>query len=479
MISIIDPSGLSRCRGFSRRQFLRVGSLGCAGLTLPRVVTDLTAARQPSFIRDKSVVFLFLQGGPPQIEMFNPTMQAASDIRSCTGEVATTLPGVTFGGTFPKLAARADRVAIVRSYASGTGAHEDLHSLTGNSPSQSSMGAQYARLAGPLRAHSAMPTHSVILPEQIQPELKLGQPSSVFSHSFIRQHYPAPGDLGASYRGLFLDGSKGFLGDMELKLPSRRFEDRRLLLSQLDALKEKLSRTSDLTGSLAVESQAYEVLIKGIADAFDLTKEDPGTIDRYDTSGFFRMEDWHRGGKHYNGLMNQSRITNLLGKQMLLARRLCEAGCGFVTVVDCCWDFHGDSNNPPTPTGMSLLGHQADHAITAFLDDLEQRGLSDKILLVVTAEIGRTPRKEANGGTGHWSQLTPLLLAGGGLNMGQVVGTTDRYGGRPATRPYGPEHLRTTIMQTLFDPSEARLVPELPREILHAITESDPIQELV
>ena len=93
MISIIDPSGLSRCRGFSRRQFLRVGSLGCAGLTLPRVITDLTAARQPSFIRDKSVVFLFLQGGPPQIEMFNPTMQAASDVRSCTGEVATTLPG--------------------------------------------------------------------------------------------------------------------------------------------------------------------------------------------------------------------------------------------------------------------------------------------------------------------------------------------------------------------------------------------------
>ncbi len=83
------------------------------------------------------------------------------------------------------------------------------------------------------------------------------------------------------------------------------------------------------------------------------------------------MEDWHQGGKHYNGLRNQSRVTNLLGKQMLLARRLCEAGCGFVTVVDGCWDFHGDGNNPPTPVGMPLLGPQVDHAVAAFLDDLQ------------------------------------------------------------------------------------------------------------
>ena len=89
-----------------------------------------------------------------------------------------------------------------------------------------------------------------------------------------------------------------------------------------------------MEGVASFEQQAYDVLLRGIAGAFDLAKEDPDTIARYDTSRLFRMEDWHHGGRHYNGLQNQARITNLLGKQMLLARRLCEAGCGFVAVVD-------------------------------------------------------------------------------------------------------------------------------------------------
>lgn len=99
-----------------------------------------------------------------------------------------------------------------------------------------------------------------------------------------------------------------------------------------------------------------------------------------------------------SGLRFWSRVTNLLGKQMLLARRLCEAGCGFVTVVDGCWDFHGDGNNPPSPVGMPLLGPQVDHAVAAFLDDLEERGLSDDILLIVTGEMARSPKKGKNGG---------------------------------------------------------------------------------
>ena len=169
-----------------------------------------------------------------------------------------------------------------------------------------------------------------------------------------------------------------------------------------------------------------------------------------------------------------------LGKQMLLARRLCENGCGFVTVVDGCWDFHGDGNNPPTPVGMPLLGPQVDHAVAAFLDDLEERGLSDKILLVITGEMGRSPKKGGrNGGTGHWGRLTPLMVAGGGLRMGQVVGTTDRQGGEATSQQYLPQHLRATIMQTLFDAGEARLIPGLPTEIARSITVDEPIHELI
>ena len=162
-----------------------------------------------------------------------------------------------------------------------------------------------------------------------------------------------------------------------------------------------------------------------------------------------------------------------------MARRLCEAGCGFVTVVDGCWDFHGDGNNPPTPVGMPLLGPQVDHAVAAFLEDLEDRGLSEKILLVITGEMGRSPKKGGkNGGTGHWGRLTPLLVAGGGLRMGQIVGQTDRNGGEATSKQYLPEHLLATVMQTLFDPGQARLVTGLPNELGRNITANEPISEL-
>jgi len=191
------------------------------------------------------------------------------------------------------------------------------------------------------------------------------------------------------------------------------------------------------------------------------------------------MKEIHKGGKGFRP--NFSRTTNLLGKQMLLARRLCEAGAGFVTVVDSCWDFHGDGNNPPAAIGLPVLGPQADHAVAAFLDDLEARGLSDKILLVITGEMGRSPGKKGQSGvgTGHWANLTPLVLAGGGLKMGQVVGKSDAKGGSPATERYGPEQLLATIYHTLFDLGEVRVTSGLPTALVSAMTDHKPIKELV
>jgi hypothetical protein len=480
MFTISDNRPMRVCQGSTRRDFLRVGSLGLGGLTLSSLLSTDAQARDRSFIRDKSVVLLFLQGGPPQVEMFDPKMRAPAEIRSCTGEVKTNLSGVTFGGTFPKLGQMADRIAIVRSFASGDGGHNQLPVLTGASPTKATMGAQFARLAGANHPLTAMPTHSIVLPEQVQPGLKLGEPTGPFSYGYIKKNYPTAGGLGRAFDGLLLDGGDGLTSNLTLNTPRQRFDDRRNLLSQLDSLKRRVDRTGELAGASASDQQAFDVLVRGIADAFDLSKERPKTIANYDTSHLFRMEDWHKGGKYYNGLRNQSRVSNLLGKQMLLARRMCEAGCGFVTVVDGCWDFHGDGNNPPTPVGMPLLGPQVDHAVAAFLQDLEERGLSEKILLIVTGEMGRSPKKGGkNGGTGHWGRLTPLLVAGGGLRMGQVIGTTDHSGGEPTSKQYLPEHLLATVMQTLFDPGEARLVTGLPTELAKTITTSEPIRELM
>jgi uncharacterized protein (DUF1501 family) len=172
------------------------------------------------------------------------------------------------------------------------------------------------------------------------------------------------------------------------------------------------------------------------------------------------------------------RSSNLLGKQMLLARRLVEHGCGFVTVMDAGWDMHSNSNSPRNLGGMYWLGPQVDHAVAAFLDDVEARGLSDKILLVVTGEMGRTPRIGRDGGRDHWATLTPLLLAGGGLRMGQVVGQSDRQAGAPASERYTPRHLLGTVMETLFNVGEVRLAADLPRDVANAVSAGNLIREM-
>ena len=489
VLRISDTRSMRHCQGWTRRDFLQIGAAGSMGallgsgaasslLAAEAIRGDSSSASPPPFARDKSVVLLFLQGGPPQIETFDPKMEAPENVRSCTGECPTKIPGVSFGGNFPQLAARADRLAIVRSFGSGDGGHNQLPVLTGNSRNGATMGAHYSRLVGANHPRTALPTHTVLLPEQIDPELKLGQPTGPFTYDYIKKNYVVAGSLGQAYEAMLLNGGRQLTENLELRLSRGEFDDRRLLLSQIDQLRRKIDGVEQFAGVSATQSRAYDVLLRGIADAFDFAKEDPRTIARYDTRKLFRMEDWHKGGKNFRNLVNQSRITNLLGHQMLLARRLCEAGCGFVTVVDGCWDFHGDGNNPPVPVGMPLLGPQVDHAVAAFLDDLRDRGLSEKVLLVITGEMGRSPQKGKNGGTGHWGQLTPLLLAGGGLKMGQIIGETDRNGGEPISHPYRPEHLLATIMQTMFDPSEARLSTGIPADLARLITAADPIREL-
>jgi len=209
-----------------------------------------------------------------------------------------------------------------------------------------------------------------------------------------------------------------------------------------------------------------------VAEAFDLSKEDPRTIDRYETSKLF---DARETQSYYD----MRRSSNLLGRQMLLARRLCEAGCGFVTVSDCGWDMHANRNSPRFMAGIYPLGRQVDHAVAAFLDDVRERGLSEKILLVVTGEMGRTPRLNKNGGRDHYGELTPLLLAGGGLKMGQVIGQSDPHATQPASTPYNPSHLLATIFHSLFDIGQLRLQTNIPREIIRLAENAQPIDGLV
>jgi len=236
---------------------------------------------------------------------------------------------------------------------------------------------------------------------------------------------------------------------MQMQIEPERFDDRRQLLGQLDQLRRQADTVRAWDSMDKLQQQAFDLVLRGVVQAFDITKEDPKTIEKYDTSKLFRLEDVTRW-------YDMKRASNLLGKQMLLARRLIESGVGFVTVSDCGWDMHSNSNSPKNLGGMNFLGPQVDHAVPAFRTDLQERGLSEKVLLIVTGEMGRSPRRNRDGGRDHYGNLTPLLLAGGGLRMGQVIGESDRHAAMPAADPQTPANLLATVMHTMLDLVEVR-----------------------
>ena len=466
MLTLRDRILARNCQGYCRRDFLKIGSLGLlGGLSLPQLLASRARAaygsRRP--VTDKAVIFLFLQGGPSHIETFDPKMTAPAEVRSITGEEKTALPGVTFGGTFPKLAQLAKRLAIVRNYGSRNTEHTYLAVTSAGNALKASLSGLYTRVAGPVNQKTGVPNNVLVLPEAVQPGLKLGS-------NFETQALPTlttPGDLGPTYAAFDPSANGEYKRTMSLEMAADRFDDRRQLLGQLDGLRRKVDASGDLDKFDRFQQQAFDLVMRGVVQAFDLAKEDPKTVERYDTSKLFGMEDV---SKWYD----MKRSSNLLGKQLLLARRLCEAGCGFVTVPDGGWDMHSNNNSPKNLGGMNYLGAQLDHAVAAFLEDVKERGLEDRILLVITGEMGRSPRRNNNGGRDHYGNLTPLLLAGGGLKMGQVIGESDKNAAHPAADPQTPANLLATVMGTLLDRGEIRTMPNLGKTA-DIVTGSAPI----
>jgi len=456
-----------RASRFGRRDFLRVGSLALGGLTLPQWLgSTASAADLPKFARNKSVILLFLHGGPSQYETFDPKMTASAEVRSTTGETATALPGVTFGHTFERLAKLAAKLSVVRSYKSGEGNH-DIKPVVCKDTLGANMGALYARLVGANHPATGIPLNAAIFPRSVNPS------AGPMQDGFGKFH--ATGTLGAAYAPFTPGGADNLQRDMQLRVGRDRLDDRRLLLAELDRLKQAREQAGD--GVDKFHDQAFQTIIGGVAEAFDLSKEDPKTIARYDTAPLVTADQISRKWNNYKHYVDNAQT---LGKLLLLARRLCENGCGFVTVTtNFVWDMHADQNNCGCFEGMRYTGQPLDHAVSAFVEDCAARGLSDKILLVVTGEMGRTPRINKNGGRDHWGNITPLLLAGGGLRHGQVIGQSTRDGGEPATEAYGIKNLLATVMSTLCDPGELRITRGIPNDVLQAITAAEPIPGLL
>jgi hypothetical protein len=463
MLSVRDSAGK-----FGRRDFLRIGTLGLGGWTLSDLLASSAGAAESARpVTDKSVVFLFLHGGPSQIETFDPKMDAPAEIRSATGEIPTTIPGVTFGSSFPRLASLAQRLAIVRSYQTGDGNH-DIKPIVCKQTMGANLGSLYSRVAGSNHPRTGMPTNAALFPRAVD--------ASTQPANFGFGKFDSSGTLGAAYAPFVPGGGGNMQKDMELALKADHLDDRRNLLKGLDQIKRSIDART-LEGVDRFQEQAFQTILGGVARAFDLKQEDPKTVERYDTAPLVRPDQISRKWNNYNNYVDNAKT---LGKLLLLSRRLCEAGCGFVTVTtNFVWDMHADVNNATMEEGMQYMGGPLDYAVSAFLEDLHARGLSDKILLVVSGEMGRTPRINKNGGRDHWGGLSPLLLAGGGLRMGQVIGHSTRDAGEPLSEPMRIDNLMSTLMHSLLRVGEVRLMTGLPSDVSRAITSHSPIPGLI
>jgi hypothetical protein len=288
--------------------------------------------------------------------------------------------------------------------------------------------------------------------------------------------FDSVGTLGSAYAPFIPGGGGSFQKNLELAIARDRVDDRRNLLAGLDSLKRGVDRGT-LEGVDKFQQQALTTILGGVAQAFDISKEDPQTIARYDTAPLVRPDQISRTWNNYPRYVDNAKT---LGKLLLLARRLCEARCGFVTVTtNFVWDMHADVNNATITEGMEYVGAPFDHAVSAFIEDVEARGLGEKILLVCCGEMGRNPVINAKGGRDHWGNLAPLMLYGGGLKMGQVIGRSDPRGGEPDGSAIQMENLTATVLHSLLDLNEVRVMEGLSNEILAAMTGPMPIRELV
>ena len=468
MLRITSNQLVQNCEGSSRREFLRIGALGLGGLTLPQLLATHAAAGEGSdILTGKSVVMLNLQGGPTHIETFDPKMTAPREYRAMFGEAKTSLPGVTFGSHFPMLGKLAHKMAVVRSFAHGNGSHASAAAqvAAGGNPTKACMGSLFARLAGMNNAQTGLPNNTLVVPAAMGEQYK--------DFNAVPSRITGIGDLPEAYQAF--DPSKGsdILNDMQLNLPDGRFEDRRGLLSSLDGLK-RFADKGGVESASEFEKQAFDVILGGVSKVFDLSGEDPRWLERYDTGHIKIPKGLPK--KKKNGKSIPGSSPEALGKQMMMARRLCEAGCGFVTVTSTGWDMHGNAFG--VDDGMPILGPAVDKAVSAFIEDCEARGLSEKILLVITGEFGRTPRINNKGGRDHWGRLCTLAFAGGGLKMGQVIGRSDKTASSPASDLVTNNMLLGTVMHTLFDIPNLRLRNNFPADIQRVITNSKPIPQL-
>ncbi|MFN6400986.1 MAG: DUF1501 domain-containing protein [Planctomycetota bacterium] len=469
-----------KASGFSRREWLRIGSLSSLGLSASQLLANQANAQSTvtpaviaalqakgisgSFGKAKRCIVLFMLGGPPQHETWDPKPEAPAEIRGDFKPIATSTPGLQVGELMPQTAKWTNHIAVLRAMATDDNAHSasGYWMLTGNphSPKNAEnslpgppndwpcMAAVVRHLkgdAGPLPG-------SIRLPEEIWNTGRLLWPGQdagwLGSHAdpwLVNCDPNAP-----DFR----------IPDIALpaELTSERFAQRRDFLSQLNRSLDKMQSSPQLQRWGAWQSKAIDLIrTKETQNAFSIDQESQATRDRYGRNRF--------------------------GQSVLLARRLVESGVSLVQVNWTRWKDDPD-NAPAWDTHAknaerlkTVLMPPMDQAYSALLEDLHQRGMLDDTLVVWIGEFGRSPKHNPSGGRDHWGHVFSGALAGGGVQGGAVYGASDRQGAFPLDGRVEPQDLTATVFHCLGFPPNTEIHDRLGRPL--AISKGSPIEAIL
>lgn len=405
-------------RNSSRRWFLESGLAALGGLTLPELMRlqHLSAAENAGASKGKAVILFWLSGGPSQLDMWDPKPDAPTEIRGPYGSIATALPGVRFCEHLPMQASIADRLSVIRSVDCSASNHTPITMQAGNPLARRtndgrdgggypSMGSVAAKFRGPN-----------------DPDL----PAFVgLAHSWTSDVWEA-GHMGSAFapvKGAELKGRFGLPQGIEVD----RLKARQKIRRQIDQFGKTIDNDQTLARTDRFTQQAYDLVLSGkVQRAFAVEEESAETRAAYGPES--------------------------IAQKALLARRLVEAGVTFV-LVSGAWgyfDHHGDQVRwGGIEKGLTPLLPRVDRVMHALVTDLEQRGLLDDTLVMMMGEFGRSPVINKDAGRDHWTNVMSMVMAGGGFNHGQVIGSTDRRGGSIESSSVRPQDLAATTFRHL------------------------------
>jgi len=443
----------------ARRGLLHAGLLGLGGLSLSSLLRERATAGTAAG-KDTSVIFLFLHGGPSQLETYDLKPQAPAEIRGPYRPISTSVPGLDLCEALPLHARMADRFALIRSCTHGEGGHFEAHGrfMSGHPGLK------------PGTFESTHPQMGAIVGRALKSRVR-GLPAAVgmglvIYNSAFGEYLPGIGEgyWSSAWRPPIV--TKSGLPNSTLTVDGGRLDDRVGLLRQFDRLRRDVDQRGTLDAVDEFNRMAIDILTADKArQAFDLSKEDPRLVAQYG-------DEW--------------------GQNALVARRLVEAGVSFVTIsvpggvkaMDAPgWDDH--AINIDLPTIMRYRLPVYDQVVTTLINDLYDRGLDKKVLVIAAGEFGRTPKGTLQPGTStgklqwgrdHWPGAQSILISGGGFRMGQVIGSTDQHAAFPHERPIDPQDLMATLYQFLGIDLNTHFPDGSGRPI--AITTGKPIKEL-